>query len=102
MLPLTLTLLVTFAVMLGHAGLRHHVADGFAALWLRIQSLYLPCTHITIDQTQLGHIIPVNDDLQLIRHASGRLAYLPVRRPVPQRRPMPRALRAVLLTFFTL
>jgi len=102
MLPLTFAFLIMFAVILGHAGLRHHLTETLAAVWLRVQALYLPSTRITIDPTQLGHIVPVNDDLQLIRHASGRLAYLPVRRHVPPRRPMPRALKALLLTFFTL
>ncbi|MBA3823976.1 MAG: hypothetical protein H0X24_08775 [Ktedonobacterales bacterium] len=102
MLLFTFGLFAICALIFWKTGAQHHIADGLAAAWLRIQALYLPSTRITIDHTQLGHIIPVNNDLQLIRHASGRIAYLPVRRHVAQRRPMPRALKALLLTFFTL
>lgn len=63
---------------------------------------YLRTTHITIDASQVGQVIPVNDHLKFIRHESGRSAYLLMPRP-PQSRPeMPKVLRAFLLTFFTL
>jgi len=102
MLLFPLTLLTIGAAILWKARLHRRILDIFTELWLRIQAAYLPSTRITIDQSQFGHIIPVNDELHLIRHASGRLAYLPVRRHMPQRRPLPRALKALLLTFFTL
>ncbi len=102
MLIVTIASLAVCAAFITQVATRRHSTDAFAGLRLRLQALYLPSTRITIDPSQLGHIISVNDDLQLIRHASGRLAYLPVRRHTPQRRPMPHVLKALLLTFFTL
>ena len=64
--------------------------------------LYLRTTHITIDANQVGQVIPVNDHLKCIRPASGRIAYLTLARPPRPRPQMPKALRTLLLTFFTL
>ena len=70
--------------------------------WMCLPRFYLRTTHITLDPDQVGHVIPVNDHLKYIRHASGRTAFLLVPRP-PQSRPqMPKALRTFLLAFFTL
>jgi hypothetical protein len=81
---------------------RHHLRLKCSAARSRIAALFLRTTRITVDASQFGHAIPVNDHLQLLRHASGRTVCLLVPRPQRQRPPMPRLVRAVLLTFFTL
>ena len=79
-----------------------HLGRRVADAHMRLQRLYLPQTRVVIEPDMFGHIIKVTDDLSMIRHASGRVAYMPMPRPTRAPRPLPRALKAVLLTFFTL
>lgn len=69
---------------------------------LCLPALFLRTTHVTLAADQMGHAVSVNDHLQLVRHASGRSAYLLLPSPSRPRPPMPRMVKAVLLTFFTL
>jgi hypothetical protein len=69
---------------------------------LRWTSWHLHTTRVTLDPRLAEQVISVNDHLQLIRHASGHLAFLPVARPKPVHRPLPPALRSLLLLFFSL
>jgi hypothetical protein len=87
-----------FGAIVAHRRLHHKLV----AARSRIAALFLRTTHITVDASQFGHAIPVNDHFQLLRHASGRTVCLLIPRPQRQRPPMPRLVRAVLLTFFTL
>jgi len=63
---------------------------------------HLHTTHVMLDPRLTEQVISVNDHLQLIRHASGHLAFLPVARPQRVNRPLPPALRSLLLLFFSL
>lgn len=96
-----LSLLLTcslFAVVVAHRRLQ----PKFVAARSRIAALFLRTTRISVDASQFGHAIPLNDHFQLLRHASGRTVCLLIPRPQRQRPPVPRLVRAVLLTFFTL
>jgi len=95
-------LVVAVSIILWEVWTRGGVGRKLADARLCPRALPLRTTHVTIAPNQVGQIIPVNDHLQMIRHASGRSAYLPVARPHNPRPPMPHALKALLLTFFTL
>lgn len=81
---------------------RCHLGRKLADARLSWRTVPLRTTRVTVDPSQVGQLIPVNDHLKLIRHASGHLAYLPLRPTLRPRPPMPRVLKAMLLTFFTL
>jgi hypothetical protein len=81
---------------------RCQITKKLADVSLSLSTLFLRTTRITLDRDQIGHLVPVNDHLKLIRHVSGRSAYLLVPPPLRPRPPMPRMLKAILVTFFTL
>jgi hypothetical protein len=95
-------LAVTVSIILWEVWQRSPVRRKLDTARVTLHALPLRTTQVTLAPEEIGRVIPVNDHLQMIRHASGRIAYLPVLRPRPARPPMPPALKALLLTFFTL
>jgi hypothetical protein len=102
MLVTSITLLIVAAIVAETLWSRHAFQQRLTDAWVRLQMRCLPATHVTIDHSQIGHIIPVNDDLLLIRHTSGRLAYLPIRRPASAGPTTPAFVRMLALVFFSL
>jgi hypothetical protein len=94
--------LFVMSALLWRMGVPTHLMRLGSDVQLRWTSWHLHTTRITIDPHLAEQVVPVNDHLQLIRHASGHLAFLPVARPLPVRRPLPPALRSLLLLFFSL
>jgi hypothetical protein len=101
MLPIICTLITT-SILLWELGTRSRVGAKLSLARICLSALFLRTTRVTIDASQLGHAVPINERMHLVRHASGRTAYLLLPRPLRPRPPMPRLVRAVLLTFFTL
>ncbi len=94
-------LLVTSFLLWHDAGFAH-LTRVVSDIRLRWESWYLRSTRVTLDPRMAEQVVSVNDHLRLIRHASGHVAFLPVACPPPAHRPLPPALRSLLLLFFSL
>lgn len=101
-MPIIAGVLLLVSVALWRGELRAWLGRLLAAGQFWLLQHALRTTYITVQPQQIGQVITVNEHLIYIRHASGRAAFLPSAPPAPVRPPMPRRLRAVLATFFTL
>lgn len=80
----------------------HALQQKLLSAWIGLQTSFLPATHVTLDQSQIGHIVPVNDDLLLIRHLSGHIAFLPTRHQMPTDSSVGTFVKMLALVFFSL
>jgi hypothetical protein len=102
MLLLLVGVLLAIGITTFEVSAHSHLGKKLAAARMCPPALYLRTTHVQIHPSQIGHVIPVNDHLKMIRHASGRSGFLLLPRPARPRPPMPAALKVLLFTFFSL